>query len=226
MTSLAWNVRSVLLSASEVGPLRRLPRESILFHQHRDAIGVFLIETGLIKLTRTGNDGSRFILSVIGHHQVVGEEGLTDGACTYFAESACLTEVTGYHIPVSAFQRLLSVPHLAASFVAYIVARDRELIQKVEMLALRDVERRLLCGLASLASLVKPSADGATFPIPMSQAEIASYIGATRETTSTTLSNLKHRKLVRLSRRLVTTVHPELLISAANDRLTRTVTAF
>jgi CRP/FNR family cyclic AMP-dependent transcriptional regulator len=225
VTTLASNVRSVLLSASEVGPLHRLRRESVLFHQRQEAVGVFLIEAGLVKLTRTSKDGGRLILSVAGSNQLVGEECLTQGSGCYFASSACVTEVTGYHVPIFTLRRLLAVPELAHSLMSYVVARNREAIQKVEMLTLRDVEYRVLHGLASLASLVKPSPDGLAFPIPMTQAEIASFIGATRETTSTTLSMLKVRQLVSLSRRLITTVHPDILISAANDRLTHSGSA-
>jgi CRP/FNR family transcriptional regulator len=192
-----------------------------LFHQLQEANGVFFVESGLVKLTRVCNDGSKLILSVAGSHQLIGEECLTHGAGSYLAASACLTDVTGYHVPLAGLKRLLGVPEFAAALVSYIIGRNREFTHKVELLSLRDVEHRVLYGLAALAALVKPNTDGSTFPIPMTQAEIASFIGATRETTSTMLSRLKNRHLLTLSRRLVTTVHPDILINAANDRLTR-----
>jgi len=39
--------------------------------------------------------------------------------------------------------------------------------------------------------------------IPLSQGELASLIGATRETTSTTLNTLARRGVIRLGRRLI-----------------------
>jgi CRP-like cAMP-binding protein len=149
----------------------------------------------------------------------VGEECLLRGAGAYASTSICLTDVTGYHIPLAGLKRLLGVPEFSAGLVSYLLAQNAEMSHKVEMLALRDVEHRILHGLAALASRVKPNADGSAFPIPMTQAEIASYIGATRETTSTTLSVLQNRRLLTLARRMVTTVHPEALIAAANDRI-------
>lgn len=225
MTLLASSVRSSILAASELVQPRKFRRDSVLFHQNQAGSGVFLIEGGLVKLIRTSNDGSRFILSVAGPSQLVGEECLTPGSSTYLADCVCVTEVAGYQVPVSIIRRILSDAELSQSFVNYIVARSREMMHKVELLALRDVEHRVLHGLAALASLVKPNASGASFPIPMTQAEIASFIGATRETTSTTLSQLKNRHLVSLSRRLITTVHPDILIEAANQRLTQASTA-
>lgn len=222
MTTLASNVRSVLLSASEAGLPQKLRRDFILFQQQQDAIGVFLIEEGLIKLIRTSHDGSKLIHSVAGPHQLIGEECLADDSA-YSTTAACLTDVVGSYIPLSQLRRVLTVPETASALLTHLVERNRELVRKIEMLTLRDVEHRILNGLATVAALVAPNSDGVTFDIPMTQSELASFVGATRETTSTTLGVLRNRKLLTLSRGLVTTVHPDILISAANDRLARTV---
>jgi CRP-like cAMP-binding protein len=216
---LASNVRSVLLSASEVGPLLRLRRDTILFEQKQDAKGLFLIESGLVKLIRNSPNGSKVILAIAGACQLVGEEALVLGERTYAADVVCLTEVTGYQIPLETVKRLFAIPEMANALMSYALFRDRERIDRIEMLSLYDVEHRILHGLAELAQMVKPNTGGSTYPIPMTQLEIASFIGATRETTSTTLSLLQDRQLVRLGRRMVTTVHPDTLRDAANSRL-------
>jgi CRP-like cAMP-binding protein len=225
LNTLGTTVRGVLVSAPEVGPLLHLRRDSILFHQKQDAEALFLIEVGLIKLTRTGRNHAKQIISVLGPHQLVGEECVSNDGLTYWAEGECLTDTTAYRIPVASVRRLFGIPDLASALVSYIIASNSRFIHKVEMLAHHDVEHRILYGLAELARLVRPQADGSAFPIPITQAELASFVGATRETTSTTLSNLQKRKLVTLARRLVTTVPPDLLLAAANDRLFRTKSA-
>jgi CRP-like cAMP-binding protein len=218
---LASNVRSVLLSASEVGPLLKLRRDTILFEQKQDAKGLFLIETGLVKLIRNSPNGSKVILAIAGANQLVGEEALVIGEGTYAADVVCLTEVTGYQIPLQTVERLFAIPEMANALMSYALFRDRERIDRIEMLSLYDVEHRILHGLAELAQLVKPGTGGTTYAIPMTQLEIASFVGATRETTSTTLSQLQDRHLVTLGRRMVTTVHPDTLRDAANSRLSR-----
>jgi CRP-like cAMP-binding protein len=221
MTTLALHLRTVLLSASEGGLLHKLRRDSVLFPQQQEATGVFFVASGLVKLTRTSYDGCKLILSVVGPHQLIGEECLTQVSTTFLATSACLTEVTGYHIPLANLKRLLSIQEFAHALLSYISECNIELAHKLELLALRDVEYRVLHGLAALALRVKPTPDGNAYPIPMTQAEIASFVGATRETTSTTLSALKRRQLLTLSRGWVTTVHPDRLINAANDGLSK-----
>ena len=219
MITLATNVRSVLVSASEVGPLLILRRDYVLFHQHQEAEAIFLLESGLVKLTRAEKGAKRQIISIAGPQQLVGEECLSADAGAYWAEAKCLTDTTAYRIPLTTLRRLFGIPELAAALVSYAIACNTRFIAKIAMLSHNDVEHRILHGLAELARLVRPQSDGSAFPIPVTQAELASYIGATRETTSTTLSHLQHQKLVTLSRRLVTTVHPDMLVTAAGERL-------
>src|SRR5581483_8331685 len=101
-------------------------------------------------------------------------------------------------------------------------ARQRELEKKVELLCLQDVEYRILYYLSELATTLGQRIDGgAEYSIPLSQSELASLIGATRETTSTTLNALARRGLVKLGRRLLTVSSIESVRSAANERTAR-----
>jgi len=61
-----------------------------------------------------------------------------------------------------------------------------------------------------------PNGDG--YQIPITQLELADLIGATRETTSTTLNQLERRGLLKLSRRLLTVPSPRELRNAAMAR--------
>ncbi len=218
MKSLASNVRSVLQSAQEVGPLERLRRGSVLFEQQQDISGLFLIESGLVKLIRTSYDGRMFILSVLGPHQIAGFEGLASAPATHSADSVCLSDVTGYNIPMHVVRRLIALPEHATALLSYLIFRDQERIHRMEMLTLYDVEQRVLHALADLAEMVSPIAPGDLYPIPITQIELASFVGATRETTSSTLSSLQSRRLVILGRRLVTVVHPDILREAADKK--------
>lgn len=186
-----------------------------------DCMGLFLIESGLVKLTRTSDDGRRFILSVNGPGQLVGEECIAQNSSRHVAQSVCVDPVAGYFIPIAVIERALANSDLSKSVIGYVVARHCEALRRIEMLTLRDVEHRVLYALAAIAILLKPSPTGKSFEIPMTQSEIADFIGATRETTSATLAKLRNRDLVRLKRRLITTVHPDILIRAAESRLVR-----
>ena len=111
--------------------------------------------------------------------------------------------------------------HLAPrtrAVIDFLLSRRRMLAQKVELLCLHDVEYRILHYLAELSKLVKPLDNGEGYPLPITQLELADLIGATRETTSTTLNQLERRGLLKLSRRLLTISSPLTLLSAANAK--------
>jgi CRP-like cAMP-binding protein len=70
--------------------------------------------------------------------------------------------------------------------------------------------------LAELSALLKPGSEGEGYQLPVTQLELADLIGATRETTSTTLNQLERRGLIKLSRRLLTIPSPSTLRAAAS----------
>lgn len=96
----------------------------------------------------------------------------------------------------------------------YLLTQKAKLAEKVELLCLHDVEYRILHYLAELCTLVPPSGDANEYQVPITQLELADLIGATRETTSTTLNQLERRGLVKLSRRMLTVSTPAVLRAA------------
>lgn len=180
---------------------------------------MYFIEDGLVKLTRSSTAGGRIILTIRGGGDLVGEETLAQDSSTYYAEAEVLTTATVYRIPRAVMSRVLAGhPQFTAEVISYLVNRRLALAEKVELLCLRDVEYRILHYLAELSKLVAPSEDGEGHQIPITQLELADLIGATRETTSTTLNQLERRGLLKLSRRMLTIPSPALLASEAATR--------
>ncbi|MGH9667442.1 MAG: Crp/Fnr family transcriptional regulator, partial [Bryobacteraceae bacterium] len=108
-------------------------------------------------------------------------------------------------------------PQLWRTLAGILASRERELEKRVALLALRDVEYRILYFLSELAGLFgcgRPS----DCLLPVTQKELASYVGATRETTSSTLNTLARRGLVKLGRRLMIVPSVDVLHSAVQER--------
>ena len=220
MTSLTSLVRSTLLSKPDVSRVNGLHRSASLYSQGQPADSLYFIEEGLIKLTRTSASQGRIILSVCGPNHVIGEEALAAGSPIYYTEAEVLTDAIIYRIPrESLLQSLAAHSELATALIEELQERKLGLAQKVELLCLHDVEYRILHYLAELSKLVKPSDGDGGYQLPITQLELADLIGATRETTSTTLNQLERRGLVKLSRRLLTIPSPVTLRSAANEKM-------
>jgi CRP/FNR family transcriptional regulator len=180
---------------------------------------LYLIEDGLIKLTRTSRSGSKIILSICGPGYVIGEEVLYGDSGAYYSDAEVLTESTVLRVPGEILAGAMAGnSELSAAVTGAIIHQKRSLAEKIEMLCLHDVEYRILFYLAELSSLVKPQGEGEAYQLPITQLELADLIGATRETTSTTLNQLERRGLVRLSRRLLTIPSPSELLAAASAK--------
>jgi CRP/FNR family transcriptional regulator len=212
-------IRSALLQIPEAESMLDLRRSTTLFSQDQAADSLYYLEEGLAKMTRTNANGDRIILCIRGRGDLLGEEVLTGDDARYESEVEILTPANVHRIPREALKTALAAhADWALSFISYVLDRKQALARKVELLCLHDVEYRVLHFLADLAALVKPLADGSGSQVPITQLELADLVGATRETTSTTLNQLERRGLVKLSRRMLTVPSPEILRAAAHER--------
>jgi CRP-like cAMP-binding protein len=221
VTPLSSAVRGALLSAPDTTRLSSLRRSTTIFAQGQAADAIYFVEEGLVKLTRTNESGGRIILSICGPGHLVGEEALSDEVRKYYADAEVLSTSNIYRITRDAMANALSAnAELGKAVTTYLIQRKLGLALKVELLCLHDVEYRILHYLAELSTLVKPLEDGDGYQVPITQLELADLIGATRETTSTTLNQLERRGLVKLSRRLLTIPSPGTLRDAATAKTT------
>ena len=219
MSSLALAMRTTLLPQPEVSRVASIRRSTSLFAQGQVADSLYFVDDGLIKLTRTNDSGDRIILSICGPGELVGEEVLAEDAPLYQSDAEALSTASLHRIPRDTLVGILrSNFDFAAALIDYLVHRKSALARKVELLCLHDVEYRILHYLVELSALVKPVINGEDYQLPITQAELADLIGATRETTSTTLNQLERKGLVRLSRRLLTVPSPSTLRSVAAAR--------
>jgi CRP-like cAMP-binding protein len=215
-------VTQILPSLEGVQNTPGLERGASLFAQGQEAEWLILIDSGLAKLTRLNGASERIILAIFGPGQVLGEEALESDTSVYYANAEALTRCTVTRVPRNVLTKAVSTnPELALSLTLSVLSQKRKLAEKVELLCLHNVEFRVLHYLAELANLVAPGTNGDGHQLPITQMEFADLIGATRETTSTTLNQLERRGLVKLSRRLLTVDSPDKLREAASSIATQ-----
>jgi CRP/FNR family transcriptional regulator len=167
-----------------------------------------------VKIERTGDGNREILLTVVSAGEIFGEQAITgDGVFT--ASARVLESGVAYSIPTDVFQRMCERrPDLWRLVVAHCLHRKEDLEQKIEHLCHSDVRERLIYYLQDLARL-SPTHDATGSVIHISQNELASLVGATRETTSTTLNALARQGLISLGHRLVVIPSLETLRDAA-----------
>ncbi|HLJ14627.1 MAG TPA: Crp/Fnr family transcriptional regulator [Bryobacteraceae bacterium] len=204
-----------------------LRRQDIIFSPEKPAACLYVVESGFIKLGRLESSGREVIVRIAGPGDLCGEyilwatgqSGLNGSVLT----AEVIQDATLYAISRDAFMRHAeSHPQVWRALAEILATRERELEKRVALLALRDVEYRILFFLAELACLFGSGSPG-DCPLPVTQRELACYVGATRETTSSTLNALARRGLVRLGRRLLIVPSVEALRSALQERSVKAV---
>ncbi len=219
MNLLRSAIQDELRAVPDVSRLASIQRCTPLYTQSEAADAIFLIDEGLVKLTRSNEAGDKIILAICGPGQLVGEEALSQEPESYYTEAVTITTATVHRIPRNSLRSVLdSNSELGSGLLSYLLNQKLHLAEKVELLCLHDVEYRILHYLIHLSSLLPEAESGGGFQIPITQLELADLIGATRETTSTTLNQLERRGLLKLSRRLLTVPAPEELLRAETAR--------
>jgi CRP/FNR family cyclic AMP-dependent transcriptional regulator len=222
-TAVAAIVRAELLHQDGVIKFAPNRRFTTLYSEGSPADSVLFLESGLVKLCKRGDEGKEIILQVVSSGELFGEQALgIEPARSAAAE--VLQEGTIYVIPKDVFTRFCDGrPDMWRHVAQLVMQRKRYLEKKIELLCMHDVEYRILHYMAELAASFGSRLDGNEYAIPLSQGELASLIGATRETTSTTLNTLARRGLIRLGRRQLILASLDGLRSAARDRSAKAV---
>jgi CRP-like cAMP-binding protein len=217
-TSLAGILRSDLISLDGVTKFSPNRRFATVYAEGGPADTLFFLESGLVKIYKRGPDNKEIILQIIGAGELFGEQALgTEQSRMISAE--VLQEGLIYVVPRDLFLRVCEKrPELWREISGLLTARKRELEKKIELLCLHDVEYRILYYMAELAKTFGAKSNASEYSIPLSQGELASLIGATRETTSTTLNALARRGIIRLGRRQLIVPSVEGILAAADQR--------
>jgi CRP-like cAMP-binding protein len=181
--------------------VRRIPKNTPVYLPSDAATGVFLLAEGRVKLCSSTPDGKQAILALIEPGELFGELALLDEsereehAETMMASTLVL--LAGETIE----QLMNESPQLVLGVTKLIGLRRRRIERRLKSLLFRSNRERLIHLLLDLASQYgQPSEDGILLSIPLSHQDLASIIGATRETVTTLLGELQLERLIKVAR--------------------------
>ena len=188
------------------GKIRHYSRDELLFLQDEPSKGLFLIQSGVIKIFKLSESGREQVLTVQHPGDAVAEVPLFDDG-PYPASASALEDSQLLFIPKADFQHLLdSNPRLCRTIMTVLARRLRKMVALVEDLSLRQLRERL-------GRFLLEEANGkAVFQLKMTNEEIASRLGSVRDVVSRTLSSLQLDGLIRLQGRRVEIIDAQRLI--------------
>lgn len=187
-----------------------------IFHENGYPLGVYCINSGKVKIVRTGNDGKDQIVRMAKNGDILGYRSLLSDT-KYNASAITLEDTNVCFISKSSFFNVLqSNRKLSLEIIKMLAFELGKAEQNITDLAQKPVKERLAEALLFLKEMYGLQADKATIDIALSREDIASLIGTATETTIRLLSTFKQRGLVAFVGKRIKILDMEQLIKAAN----------
>lgn len=173
---------------------------------------VYLLETGLARVYRVSAAGCETSFGYVAPGEMFGElPAFGDYPRESFAQAVRASLV--WRIAREPFQRLMaSRPSLVLAITQQMGERLKRIEARVEDLVFRSVRIRVARMLSELAqSFGRSDGDRVVIDIPITQAELATLVGATRQTVNQALGELRKQGLVARRRQRIVLLQPNSL---------------
>ena len=176
---------------------RHLAARSVLFLKGDPSDGLYAIRRGQIRIGSTNDLGQQMTMNFLGGGDILGEIALLDGR-TRTADAVAMEDTEMFFLPRRDFLNLLAEePTIALQLIELLCARLRDVIERMEEAAFLPFATRLARRLVMLATDYGPE-------IHISQDELASLTGVTRETVNRQLQGWKRAGFLSLGRSRLT----------------------
>jgi CRP/FNR family transcriptional regulator, cyclic AMP receptor protein len=182
---------------------KRFGRNALIFSQGDPGDGLHIVEEGHVSITRQSPEGDELILGLCEPGEYFGDLALFDRE-PRSATATAVDECTTLFLARAAFRAFLEDhPKALLTCLAAIVGQLRRCTDIADEIALLDIRSRLARRLLRLArdGMVDVEGDGrprSSFQI--TQQQLASMLGATRESVNKHLSAFVDEGMVRLER--------------------------
>lgn len=186
-------------------------RGQALFTEGDLAERVFIIERGWVMISSVAPSGREIVLGIRGPGDVIGDLSVLDGA-PRSATALAVDDVEATVAPGSALTRALTDAAAAGELLRILAARLRDADRKRLEFAALDTLGRVAWRLQELGERFgQRTPVGVEVELPLSQDQLASWCGASREATVKALAALRSLGCIATGRRSVVICDAEAL---------------
>jgi CRP/FNR family transcriptional regulator len=184
---------------------RNFEAGEMIFGETEASVGLWLIETGSVKIFKLTPDGREHVLHLLGPGDTFNDIAALDGGHNP-ANAGAASRVQAWVIPVAVLQASLASDHtLALAVITGLAQRVRHQVDQIEDLALRSVSGRL-------ARFILEQAENPALAAPVvTRALIASHLATTPESVSRALRVLEQSGAIRFDRHRILITKADLL---------------
>jgi CRP/FNR family transcriptional regulator, cyclic AMP receptor protein len=200
---------ATLTQLAALAQRRAFKRGEVIFHKGDPGDTLFVITRGQVKIVLPSETGEEAVIGVLDVGDFFGELSLIDEQ----ARSATIvaTQVTETLVlrRVQFLQFVVAHPELAIQVLRVLSRRLRDADAFIEDAVFLDVPARLAKKLLELAQQYgKSTPEGTLITLRMTQQELATMVGATRESVNKHLRAYQARGIVEVDRQKITLLRP------------------
>jgi CRP-like cAMP-binding protein len=213
------------LAPEEIERLRRessqrnYDRGATIFSPEVHPHSLYLLESGLARIYRLSDDGDETSFGYVAPGEVFGELTVFgDYPRESFAVAVHPSRV--WKMPIQHFQRILETrPAVSLAITRQIGQRMKRIESRVETLVFRDVRSRVAGILLELAEdFGKAQGEQLILDINLTQSELATLVGSTRQTVNASLGELESAGLLERQGRSLLLIKPSELARVARAK--------
>jgi len=171
----------------------RKARGDFIFMPGDRADLVYILKQGRVKLSVLSESGKEIAIDIIQRGEIFGEFALVDESLRSNMTQA-LDDVLMLVFSKHDFTKLLkSLPNLSFSYIRLVGDRRRRMEKKLSDITSKPVSGRI-------CELLHELSTASDYLVPLTHQDVASLIGAARQTTTTVLNDLERRGIIELGR--------------------------
>lgn len=187
---------------------REYRRGETVFLEGESGTHLYGVISGRLIITTSSADGQELNLNMIEPGEIVGEIAFLDGGSRTATARAAEHTICFAIDRAPFFQLLERTPGLSAHLLQLVCKRVRWMTRLVADSAFLSVPQRLATRLCHLA---KPSRTGEGLEARISQAELAQFLGISRQVVNAYLREWERQGHVELARGIIRIKHPQAL---------------
>lgn len=187
-------------------------KKEIAFKPYSHNEYMYLILNGRIRVTLNYPNGKEFTVALLDKGDVYSGHARGLGIAVEETEVAFL--------PLRLFREMIiEYPSFALNVLSAVGSTLETTFNVIENLAFRDVNERIYAFILSmLDSKGKVKKDGVEIPLGLTQEELATIVGSTRQTVSSVLTYLQKEQIISFSKKKLTVHNIDQLKSLINEK--------
>ncbi|GGA74671.1 Crp/Fnr family transcriptional regulator [Ornithinibacillus halotolerans] len=188
--SISNELRELLDSISTT---KKVMKNAFIFHEGLEANEIYIVNTGLVQVSKLTADGKELILRICNRDDIVGELSLFSDDPKYLLSGKALTDAEIQVVQKDQLEdALLSNGNLTFEYMRWSSTQMRKFQSKIRDLLLNGKKGALYSTLIRLAnSYGLEQDDGTLINVSLTNQELANFCAATRESINRMLVHLR-----------------------------------